>query len=294
MAFGRPASRGGEASARSSRVLDSGFAEPSGGEVIRKWPVRRGPPLYEKALEIHRRLLTDDHPDTAKSYGNLAVNLNAQGKYAEAQPLYEKALEIHRRLLGNSLILPPDPVEHPNARVCSAVPLHASAEVEPSARIRFSPLRPETTQTRPPPTAWHAVSPIDQPVRGGGRRGSGRLTAWCPLRLRNAGARPDEAQGAALITGEVGPLSQAAVRLRRTQAPTRPVTPKTRASEGGGLGDRSGRPQERKAIQVRDAHAEVSDDGGRGVDRHQMCRRREALVALDTVERAGMLKSSEL
>ena len=44
-------------------------------------------PLYEKALEIRRRLLTDDHPDTASSYNNLADNLNAQGKYAQAQPL---------------------------------------------------------------------------------------------------------------------------------------------------------------------------------------------------------------
>ena len=56
-------------------------------------------PLYEKALEIRRRLLTDDHPSTATSYNNVAYNLNAQGKYALAQPLFEKALEIRRRLL---------------------------------------------------------------------------------------------------------------------------------------------------------------------------------------------------
>jgi tetratricopeptide (TPR) repeat protein len=56
-------------------------------------------PLFEKALEIDRRLLTDDHPDTAKSYNNLAWNLNAQGKYLQAQPLYEKALALKRRLL---------------------------------------------------------------------------------------------------------------------------------------------------------------------------------------------------
>ena len=56
-------------------------------------------PLYEKALEISRRLLTDNHPDTAISYNNVAMNLNAQGKYAQAQPLFEKALEIYRRLL---------------------------------------------------------------------------------------------------------------------------------------------------------------------------------------------------
>ncbi len=56
-------------------------------------------PLYENALEIFRRLLTDDHPDTATSYSDLALDLYAQAKYAQAEPLFQKALDIHRRLL---------------------------------------------------------------------------------------------------------------------------------------------------------------------------------------------------
>jgi tetratricopeptide (TPR) repeat protein len=55
--------------------------------------------LFEKALEIRRRLLTDDHPETAESYNNLAANLNSQGRCAAAQPLYQKALEISHKLL---------------------------------------------------------------------------------------------------------------------------------------------------------------------------------------------------
>ncbi len=62
-------------------------------------------PLLEKVLEIRRRLVTDDHPDTAESYNNLASILEAQGKYGQAQPLYEKAMEINRRLLTD---------DHPN------------------------------------------------------------------------------------------------------------------------------------------------------------------------------------
>jgi tetratricopeptide (TPR) repeat protein len=58
-------------------------------------------PLYEQALEICRRLLGDDYPDTASGYNNLALNLKDQAKFAAAQPLYEKALAIHRRLLGD-------------------------------------------------------------------------------------------------------------------------------------------------------------------------------------------------
>ncbi|MGD0044020.1 MAG: tetratricopeptide repeat protein, partial [Isosphaeraceae bacterium] len=64
-----------------------------------QWKYAQAQPLFEKALEIRRRLLTDDHPDTANTYNNLAYNLNAQGKYALAQPLFEKALEVRRRLL---------------------------------------------------------------------------------------------------------------------------------------------------------------------------------------------------
>jgi len=59
----------------------------------------RAQPLAEKALEIRRRLLSDDHPFTANSYNGVAFNRSAQGKYAAAQPLFEKALEIRRRLL---------------------------------------------------------------------------------------------------------------------------------------------------------------------------------------------------
>ena len=56
-------------------------------------------PLFEKVLEIRRRLLTDDHPETADSYSNLGVILIVQGKYTQAEPLLEHALELHRRLL---------------------------------------------------------------------------------------------------------------------------------------------------------------------------------------------------
>src|SRR5262249_9589501 len=41
-----------------------------------------------------------EHPQTATGYYNLAGNLAAQGKYAQAQPLCEKALAIKRKALG--------------------------------------------------------------------------------------------------------------------------------------------------------------------------------------------------
>ena len=59
-------------------------------------------PLYEKALDIRRRLLAADHSETATSYALTAYNLRLQGKYARAQPLFEKALDIRRRLLTDN------------------------------------------------------------------------------------------------------------------------------------------------------------------------------------------------
>jgi tetratricopeptide (TPR) repeat protein len=77
-------------------------------------------PLFEQALEINRRLLSNDHPDTALSYNNLAANLNAQGNYAAAQPLYEKALVIRRRLLSD---------DHPDtAQSCNNVAANLNAQ----------------------------------------------------------------------------------------------------------------------------------------------------------------------
>jgi tetratricopeptide (TPR) repeat protein len=54
---------------------------------------------FQKALEIRRRVLGEDHYYTGVSYSNLGYVLNALGQYAAAQALYEKALEIFRRLL---------------------------------------------------------------------------------------------------------------------------------------------------------------------------------------------------
>ena len=50
--------------------------------------------LSEKALKSFRRLLTDQHPQTAGAYNTVAQALKGQAKYAAAQTLCERALEI--------------------------------------------------------------------------------------------------------------------------------------------------------------------------------------------------------
>jgi len=57
-------------------------------------------PIRKEMLEICRKVLGENHPDTANSYNNVAYNLEAQGKAAEAGPLFQKALDIRRKILG--------------------------------------------------------------------------------------------------------------------------------------------------------------------------------------------------
>jgi len=54
----------------------------------------------EKSLELRRRFLGNEHPDTLVVEGNLADVYSAQGKFAQAEALLAKALEIQRRVLG--------------------------------------------------------------------------------------------------------------------------------------------------------------------------------------------------
>jgi len=79
---------------QSSNTIDEQW-EP----LVEKGKYAQAQTLIEKGLEIRRRLLTDDHPDTADSYNIVAYTLWKQRKFAQAQPLFEKALDIRRRLL---------------------------------------------------------------------------------------------------------------------------------------------------------------------------------------------------
>ena len=57
-------------------------------------------PHLERALELRRRVLGDEHPDTLASTNNLAELYRDQGKYAKAEQLYAQALEVLPRVLG--------------------------------------------------------------------------------------------------------------------------------------------------------------------------------------------------
>jgi tetratricopeptide (TPR) repeat protein len=66
--------------------------------------------LFERALEIRRQVLGEDHPNTALLWNNLACCYQAQGATEEAEPLFLRALVINEKHLGR---------EHPGSiRIC--------------------------------------------------------------------------------------------------------------------------------------------------------------------------------
>src|SRR5207253_7335069 len=54
-------------------------------------------PLLVKALEVRRRVLGEEHPDTLNSMHSLAMLYLYQGQLAKAEPLFREALERTRK-----------------------------------------------------------------------------------------------------------------------------------------------------------------------------------------------------
>ena len=83
-----------------SAYLDAITLNAQGKALLGQGKSAEAQPLFQKALEINRRLLGEDNPTTGTSYENVAENLRELARTAEAQPLYQKALEIRLRLPG--------------------------------------------------------------------------------------------------------------------------------------------------------------------------------------------------
>ena len=56
--------------------------------------------LIKEVLEIQRRVLGEEHPDTLEWMNRLANLYKEQGRYDEAESLFVKELEMRRRVQG--------------------------------------------------------------------------------------------------------------------------------------------------------------------------------------------------
>ncbi|KAM4066732.1 tetratricopeptide repeat domain-containing protein [Hirsutella rhossiliensis] len=57
-------------------------------------------PLEVQVMEMSKRVLGEEHPDTLSSMANLAATYRDQGRWKEAEPLEVQVMEMSKRLLG--------------------------------------------------------------------------------------------------------------------------------------------------------------------------------------------------
>jgi tetratricopeptide (TPR) repeat protein len=70
--------------------------------LVQKGRYREAEEDFLKALDTCRKVLGEDHPDTATSWTNLAYVLSVQGRYKETEEIYRKALAMRRKALGEA------------------------------------------------------------------------------------------------------------------------------------------------------------------------------------------------
>ncbi len=95
---------------KASKDIGTGLAKDPEAQAQMMWVMgtvysdlglySRAQPLLERSVEIRRRVLGPEHPDTLKSMNDLATDLDGSGHYAEAEKLEREALDISRHVLG--------------------------------------------------------------------------------------------------------------------------------------------------------------------------------------------------
>ncbi len=143
-----------------------------------------GQPHLERALELRRRVLGPEHPDTLMSMNNLAELYWDRGEYEKAEPLLTQALEVKRRVLGP---------EHPDTLTSMN---NLAVAVQGSGPVREGRAAVHAGAGGPAPGARPGASrhpdiddPSGEPVHGSGPVREGRAAVHTCTGCRAPGAR---------------------------------------------------------------------------------------------------------
>jgi tetratricopeptide (TPR) repeat protein len=118
-------------------------------DLTKRGKYAQAEPLFRKVLAVCEEVLGPKHPDTATSYNELAVNLEAQGRSREAEPLHRKVLAVHEDVLGPKH---PDTATSYNNLAYNLGAQGRSREAEPSYRKALA-VREEVLGPKHPDTA---------------------------------------------------------------------------------------------------------------------------------------------
>ena len=78
-------------------------------------------------LDVRKRILGPEHPDTLTSMNNVAITLRALGDLQAARKLHEQVLDVRKRILGP---------EHPKTSISAWNLFFALEELGEAARAR--------------------------------------------------------------------------------------------------------------------------------------------------------------
>ncbi len=94
--------RAGLDPAQRQRLQEANALNRLVGRLFSQGKYAEGIDPCRNAMEIRKRVLSENHPDYAESLSNLAVLYQAMGDHAKAEPLCHQALEITKRALGEN------------------------------------------------------------------------------------------------------------------------------------------------------------------------------------------------
>jgi serine/threonine protein kinase/tetratricopeptide (TPR) repeat protein len=81
-------------------VLEAAIRQTMGNTYQKLGNYPEAQPHYERSLELRRRALGPEHPDTLIALHNLAILFLSRSRFADAEPLIAQELEVRRRVLG--------------------------------------------------------------------------------------------------------------------------------------------------------------------------------------------------
>jgi tetratricopeptide (TPR) repeat protein len=175
--------------------------------------------LVRQTLEVRRRRLGEAHPDTAKSYNNLAAVLYWQGELAEAEAMHRRALTVRLQALGEGH---PDTANSYNNLAPVLRDQGKLAEAEAMSRKALAILLQELGKAHP--STANSYNNLAVVLRDQGRlpEAEAMLRRALAILLKALGdAHPDTAASynnlAAVLSGQ-GKLAEAEALLRRALA----------------------------------------------------------------------------
>ena len=90
----------GPAKAQEDRTAEARRVDRQIARLYQQGKYAEALPLAQRAAEIRKRALGEDHPDYAASLNDIGELYRLQGKYAEAEPFHKRSLAIREKALG--------------------------------------------------------------------------------------------------------------------------------------------------------------------------------------------------